>query len=212
MKTCDASCMIIVLKHKGALQQPGSHGGTTKSWWQPLLKFRSKLRWRGRHNPWPPEGPGANGRGNDSWLYMGVSLNDGTPKTRQNDHFYKENSGLLGTTTLGTPIWLYNFPETNDQFSALLAFGNVATTPNLSLIWRFEPPPPPQMCVFSPSNHHIYVGTLSISARLSFPLWLISLDAKLSDLEHPLVHQVIPSINEFEEFLSFFLLLKFRTG
>ena len=34
---------------------------------------------------------------------MGVSLNGGTPKTPQNDHFTEENPWLLGTTILGNP-------------------------------------------------------------------------------------------------------------
>ena len=34
---------------------------------------------------------------------MDVSLNGGTPKTPQNDHFFKENPWLLGTAVLGTP-------------------------------------------------------------------------------------------------------------
>ena len=35
--------------------------------------------------------------------YRGVSLNGGTPKTPQNDHFYSEKPWLLGTTILGNP-------------------------------------------------------------------------------------------------------------
>ena len=36
-------------------------------------------------------------------LYIGVSLNSGTPKTPQNNHFQQENPWLLGTTILGNP-------------------------------------------------------------------------------------------------------------
>ena len=39
----------------------------------------------------------------ESLWNMGVSLNGGTPKTPQNDHFYEENPWLLGTTILGNP-------------------------------------------------------------------------------------------------------------
>ena len=34
---------------------------------------------------------------------MGVSLNDGTSKTPQNDHFLYENPWLLSTTIFGNP-------------------------------------------------------------------------------------------------------------
>ena len=46
-------------------------------------------------------------------LYMGVSLNGGTPKTLQNDHFWIFLVGkpwLLGTTILGNPhivLWIF---------------------------------------------------------------------------------------------------------
>ena len=42
-------------------------------------------------------------------MYMGVSLNGGTPKTPQNDHFLKEKPWLLGTTILGKPHIILNF-------------------------------------------------------------------------------------------------------
>ena len=35
--------------------------------------------------------------------YVGGSLNGGTPKTPQHDHFSWENQWLLGTTILGNP-------------------------------------------------------------------------------------------------------------
>ena len=35
--------------------------------------------------------------------HMGVSLNGGTPRTPQNDHFQQENQWLFGTTILGNP-------------------------------------------------------------------------------------------------------------
>ena len=36
---------------------------------------------------------------------MGASLNGGTPKTPQNDHFWGKTHGLLGTSILGNPIY-----------------------------------------------------------------------------------------------------------
>ena len=49
-------------------------------------------------------------------LYMGVSLNGGTPKTPQQPKmviFSRKNPWLLGTTILGTPHMFSFFPSDN---------------------------------------------------------------------------------------------------
>ena len=147
---------------------------------------------------------------NDSWLY-GCFPKIVVP---QNGWFIVENS--IKMDDLGVPLFLEtptnNFPETNDQFSALSGFLNRKLL--RKLVTDLDEPPPTTNVLFSPSNQFLLLGTLSISARLSFPLWLISLDAKLSDLRWN-THWCTKSFQvsmSLKSFFSFLLLLKFRSG